>query len=502
MRQDSRSRARAEPLPDFTVAIVGRPNVGKSTLFNRLAGRRTALVDDRPGMTRDRREGAGRLGDLRFRLVDTAGYEDAHDASLQARMREQTERAVTDAHLVMMLTDARAGITALDAAFATRLRKSAASVILVANKCEGRTPGLYEAFDLGLGDPVPLSAEHGEGLGDLYDVLAAAMTRCGAGSNGMITPHRYGETEADNDKHNDADADKAENADAHADNDADNDADTDNDAHAAPVRLAVIGRPNVGKSTLINALLGEDRLLSGPEAGITRDSVAVDWRWKGRLLRLIDTAGMRRKARVTARVERLSVADARRAVDFAHVAILVLDATVMLEKQDLTIARQVLDEGRALIIAANKWDLVTDASASMAQLNDRLATSLPQAKGLPVVGISALHRRKLDRLLESTLRLYDVWNRRAPTSALNRWLEDRLQTHPPPLVAGRRAKIRYITQAGVRPPTFALFMSRAGALPDAYLRYLENHLRADFGFPGVPLRLAVRKGKNPYDSKP
>ncbi len=478
---------------DFTVAIIGRPNVGKSTLFNRLVGKRLALVDDQPGVTRDRRVGTGRISDLVFTVMDTAGLEDATDDSLEARMRRQTEIAIDDADLALLLIDARAGVTPLDSHFAQLLRKGATRIALVANKCEGRAgaPGLGEAYGLGMGDPIPISAEHGEGLTDLYDVISEAMADCGVGPVFKADPR-----EQDIAAPTDLEAvDGVEGADAEQEK-------VQIGEEGRPLQLAIVGRPNVGKSTLINRYLGEDRLLTGPEAGITRDSIALDWSWEGKSIRLVDTAGLRRKARVEKKVERLSAMDTKRAIDFAHVVVLLLDARDMLEKQDLTIARQTIEEGRALIVAANKWDLVEDRAAALQKLKDRLQTSLPQVRGVPVITLSALEGRNLDRLLKATFEIFDVWNRRISTARLNEWLHDKLETHPPPMVSGRRVKLRYMTQAGARPPTFAIFSSRAAdALPEAYVRYLANGLRDDFGLEGVPLRLNIRQGKNPYAPK-
>lgn len=453
----------------FTVAIVGRPNVGKSTLFNRLVGKRLALVDDQPGVTRDRREADASLGDLHFRIIDTAGYDDTGGEHLEARMRAQTEMALAEADVAVMLIDARAGITALDASFADLLRRGPIPVVLVANKCEGRAgeAGLIEAYALGLGDPLPISAEHGVGLAFLYDALAP-----------LIAPL---ESDADTNE----DADQAE-----------------RDIDSRPLKLAVIGRPNVGKSTLINRLLGAERLLTGPEAGITRDAIAVSWSYGGRAIELVDTAGLRRKANVIGRLEALAGADSQRAVRFAHVVVLVLDATAGLEKQDLNIARTVADEGRALIIAANKWDLIDEPTAALRAIQDRLETSLPQVRGVPVIRLSAMTGTGLGTLMPAVLGAYSAWNRHVSTGPLNRWLEDVGERHPPPLADGRRIRLRYMTQAKTRPPTFVLFASRVEALPEAYQRYLINGLRDTFGLAGLPIRLHIRTSKNPFADAP
>ncbi len=440
----------------FTVAIVGRPNVGKSTLFNRLVGKRLALTDDLPGVTRDRRSGAASLGDLRFTVIDTAGLEDSAAESLTGRMRQQTERAVADADAVIFLIDARAGLTPLDRHFADWLRKQDTPVILVANKCEGRVPAasLAEAFALGLGEPIPFSAEHGEGLSDLYDA---------------IREH--------------APAEDAAAAEA---------------APEGPLQLAIVGRPNVGKSTLINRLVGEERLLTGPEPGITRDAIAVEWRHRGRPIRLVDTAGMRRRSHVVERLEKLAVDDSLRAVQYAEVVVLVLDAADMLEKQDLAIARLVVEEGRALVIAANKWDAIKDKTDALKKLRDRVAASLPQAQGVALVTLSARTGQNLDRLMSAVLDAHETWNRRLATPELNRWLAAAVDAHPPPLVKGRRIKLRYMTQTKTRPPTFQLFGNQLDMLPEPYLRYLVNNMRERFHLPGVPVRVLLRKGKNPY----
>jgi len=447
----------------FTVAIIGRPNVGKSTLFNRLVGRQMALVDDLPGVTRDRREGEGRIADLEFRLIDTAGLEEAPPDTLAGRMRAQTERSLDLADVALLVIDARAGLTPVDSHFARWLRRTGKPVVLIANKAEGRAvlADLGEAYALGLGDPVAISATHGEGLGELYKRLRS------------FAPDR--EKEA-----------------------PDEETDDEQEAGARPLQLAIVGRPNVGKSTLVNRLVGEERVLTGPEPGITRDAVAIEWHWGGRPIRLIDTAGMRRRARIEARLERLSVADTLRAVRFAETVILVLDAETPLERQDLTIANLVADEGRALVLALNKCDLAADRAALLRELRERLESALPQLSGVALVPVSGLTGFGLAALMKAAFAADGVWNRRVPTGALNRWLARMQERHPPPLVAGRRLRLRYMTQVNTRPPSFALFASRPGELPDAYRRYLTNALRQDFDLPGTPIRLMLRKSENPY----
>ncbi len=478
-------------MAEFTVAIIGRPNVGKSTLFNRLVGKKLAIVDDTPGVTRDRREGDAKIADLRFRVIDTAGLEDATDESLEARMRRQTDLALEESDLAFFLIDARAGVTPLDEHFAGVLRKSNTPVTLLANKCEGRAgqPGLHEAYKLGLGEPVPVSAEHGEGMSDIYDVVRLAKELWTGGDE-------HG-TESEEELDERIEKLLAEAADGEIDAEA-LEAAFAKEAAPRRMKLTIVGRPNVGKSTLINRLLGTERLLTGPEAGITRDSIALNWSWKGRPMELVDTAGLRKKARVSEKVERLSAADTLRAIRFSHVVVLLLDAADMLEKQDLTIARQVLEEGRALIIAANKWDAVDDREEQLQKLRDRILRSLPQAKGIPVITVSALRGQRVESLLDSAFEVYDLWNSRVPTSALNQWLADNVAAHPPPLANGRRVKLRYMTQAKSRPPTFVVFASVPESLPDSYHRYLINSLRETFNLPGIPLRLLVRRGKNPF----
>jgi GTPase len=445
----------------FSLAIVGRPNVGKSTLFNRLVGRRLALVDDLPGVTRDRREGEGRLGDLDFTVIDTAGLEEAAAESLAGRMMAQTRRAVADADAVLFLIDARAGLTPADRAFADLVRRSGKPAIVIANKSESSAgdAGALEAYALGLGEPVAISAEHGEGLADLYDALRATLPD--------------------------------ETAQARGEGDAP--AET-----TGPIRVAVVGRPNSGKSTLVNRLLGEERLLTGPEAGITRDAIAVDLDWRGHAFRVHDTAGLRRRARVAEKLEKLSVADALRAIRFAEVVAVLIDAERPFEEQDLRIVDLVEREGRALVLAVNKWDLVERQPGAITRLRREAEHLLPQVKGAPLVAVSGLTGEGTDRLMQAMLDAHAVWNRRVPTNALNRWLGAALAQHPPPAVSGRAVKLNYITQVKARPPSFVVFCTRADAVPDAYRRYLVNGLRAAFDLPGTPIRVTLREKANPY----
>lgn len=441
------------------VAIVGRPNVGKSTLFNRLVGKKLALVDDKPGVTRDRREGEARLGDLEFRIIDTAGLEEATEESLLGRMRAQTEAAIGDADVILFVIDARVGILPADRPFAEMVRRSGKPVILIANKAEGNAgmAGAYDAFSLGLGDPVPFSAEHGEGLSNLFEALMPFF------------PDPNAEPEED-----EAESNK-------------------------PLQVAIVGRPNAGKSTLINRMIGEDRLLVGPEAGITRDSISLDWNWRGREIKLFDTAGLRKRARVEDKLEKLSVADALRAVRFAEVVVILLDATIPFEKQDLSIVDLVETEGRALVIGVNKWDLVADQQGLLKDLKEKATRLLPQVRGAPVVPLSGLAGTGIDPLMKAIVEVYETWNRRISTAKLNQWLEGALEANPPPAVSGRRIKIRYMTQIKARPPHFAIFGNQLDALPKSYSRYLVNKLRESFDLPGVPIRLSMRMGENPYD---
>ena len=449
----------------FTVAIVGRPNVGKSTLFNRLVGRRLALVDDRPGVTRDRREGEVQLGDLAFKVIDTAGLEDAERDSLSARMQAHTAAAIAQADAILFLIDSRAGGTAADRAFADLVRKSGKPAILVANKSEGRAgeAGASEAYALGLGDPIAISAEHGEGLAGLYEALRAVLPPAAA-------------------EHEDHEARSAQ-------------------PDQRPIRIAIVGRPNTGKSTLINRLLGEERLLTGPEAGITRDAIAVDINWRGHSFRAHDTAGLRRRSRIDEKLEKLSVADALNAIRFAEVVIVLIDARAPFEEQDIRIADLVEREGRAIVMAVNKWDLITAEPGAMSRLRDAVDRLLPQIKGVGIAVLSAKTGQGLDRLMQAVVEAHDVWNRRVPTAALNRFLAAVTASHPPPALRGRRLRLDYLTQPKSRPPTFILFGSRAAALPDAYRRYLVNGLRERFGLPGTPIRLTLRTKSNPYAAR-
>ncbi|WP_040617986.1 ribosome biogenesis GTPase Der [Roseovarius nubinhibens] len=469
----------------FTLAIVGRPNVGKSTLFNRLVGKRLALVDDQPGVTRDLREGEARLGDLRFTVIDTAGLEDATDDSLQGRMRRLTERAVDMADICLFVIDARTGVTPIDEVFAEILRKRSEHVILAANKAEGAAAdaGVIEAYGLGLGEPIRLSAEHGEGLNDLYSQLMpladgyAERARQDAPETDVTLTEEEAEAGAPDDPHK--------------------------PTEARPLQVAVVGRPNAGKSTLINKILGEERLLTGPEAGITRDAISLKMNWDGVPMRVFDTAGMRKKAKVQEKLEKLSVSDGLRAVKFAEVVVVLLDAAIPFEQQDLRIADLAEREGRAVVVAVNKWDIEDEKQEKLRALKEAFERLLPQLRGAPLVTVSAKTGRGLDRLHAAIVKAHDVWNRRVSTAQLNRWLTGMLEQHPPPAPSGRRIKLRYMTQAKTRPPGFVVMCSNTEKMPESYTRYLVNGLREDFDMPGTPIRLHMRSqsDKNPYKSK-
>jgi GTP-binding protein len=470
-----------------TVAIVGRPNVGKSTLFNRLVGRKIALVDDTPGVTRDRREAEGHIAELKFRVLDTAGYEDVNDGSLEDRMRQQTELAIREADVILFMIDARAGVTPLDQRFAQVLRKAGKDVHLIGNKAEGRgaEPGLVEAYSLGFGEPVALSAEHGLGLADLHAIVAAAVERSAAAHAETTLPTALDEL-------------------PEVDVELPEDDGTSEEGPALRwnprryLNVAIVGRPNAGKSTLINRMVGAERLLTGPEAGITRDSILVPCEWQGRVINLVDTAGIRRRARVQEKLEKLAVGDALRSIQYAEVVVLLLDATMPFEKQDLALADLVEREGRALVIAVNKWDLIEDKNATLVKIREACERLLPQLRGVPLVTLSGLQGRNIDKLMDAVFAVEKVWNTHISTAKLNRWLYGMVEGHPPPAVSGRRLKLRYMTQARMRPPSFILFASRPESLPASYQRYLVNGMREAFSMAGTPIRLWVRGGKNPF----
>jgi len=449
------------PVMSAKIAILGRPNVGKSTLFNRLVGRKLALVDDQPGVTRDRREGEGRLADLTFRLFDTAGLDAAPRGSLEDRMSAQSEMAIADADLCLFVIDARAGVTPVDREFAAKLRRHGKPVIVLANKSEGRAGegGVLDAYSLGLGDPIAISAEHGEGMDALYEALI---------------PFVKGEEKPE-------------------------DEDEEEEAADRPLKLAIIGQPNAGKSTLVNTLLGSERLLTGPEAGITRDAIAIDWSWHGKPITLWDTAGIRRKSRVTGKVEKLAVADGLRAIRFADAVIMLIDASLEVERQDLTLADLAAQEGRAVILALSKWDMVDDKQKRLKDVKDDIAAILPEIRGVAIVPVSAHQEKGIDRLMEAVFAAVEKWNTRISTGQLNRWLETMLERNPPPAPSGRRIKIRYVTQVNARPPTFSLFGNQLEHLPESYVRYLMNGIRESFDLWGTPLRFNRRGSRNPFD---
>jgi GTPase len=447
----------------FTVTILGRPNVGKSTLFNRLVGRKIALVDDQPGVTRDRREGLASIGDLSFRIFDTAGLDDAKKETLEARMSEQSVTAVQEADLVLFVIDARVGITPIDRQFAEKVRKFGKPIRLVANKAEAKMAeaGVMESYSLGFGEPIAISAEHGEGIEGIYDAVEELFPE------GVEPPPEL----------------------------------TEEEELARPLRLAIIGQPNAGKSTLVNTMLGVERMLTGPEAGITRDAISTDWQWEGREIKLWDTAGIRRKSRVTGKIEKLAVSDALRAIRFADCVVVLIDASMEIERQDLSLSDLVATEGRAIVLALSKWDLVEDKQKTLAEVHSKLEDVLPEIRGVPVVTLSAKQERGIDRMMKAVFESVDRWSARITTNQLNKWLESAIARNPPPAPSGRRIKIRYATQASSRPPTFAVFGNQMSKMPESYQRYLMNSLRKDFDLAGVPLRFSLRGGKNPFDKE-
>lgn len=471
----------------FTLAIIGRPNVGKSTLFNRLTGKQLALVHDTPGLTRDWREADAHLMGLDFKVIDTAGLEENFDDSIQGRMRQQTERALERADMALLVYDSRIGVTALDRYFAAWLRRQNIACALVANKCESHRgmDNLHEAYELGMGEPIPVSAEHGLGMEDLFQLLRPHILKA--------SPEQAHAPEEDDD-----DIARAINKYNEGEGIGFGDEDPDAEDLTKPIKVAIAGRPNVGKSTLLNAIVGEHRSMTGPEAGITRDAVHVEWEHNGRALHLVDTAGLRRRSRIDDTIEKMSIEDTLRAIRLAQVVMMVIDAETLFEKQDLTVAGHIFDEGRAMVLVVNKWDLITDKEARLEELKYQLSRSFPQARDIPIVTISALQGRRLNQLMDAVLSAYQVWNTRVSTGKLNRWLRGMEEQNPAPLVEGRQNRLRYMTQIKARPPTFALWVSRPDDYPESHERYLINGLRRDFNIPGTPIRFVVKTSKNPY----
>ena len=475
----------------LSLAIVGRPNVGKSTLFNRLAGKQLALVDDTPGLTRDWREAEGHLYDYTFRIIDTAGLEESFDDSIEARMRKQTEAALKEANAVLFLVDGRAGITPMDEHFARWLRKQKIPVILGVNKCENEKAtqvAMAEAYSLGLGDPVALSAAHGTGLDDLYHALEPYLKE---GEDEVVGDEELPEEQ-------EISGDVYDELEGKEDFEFE---DEEEEEEVKSLKIAIVGRPNAGKSTLLNSILGHERVMTGPEAGITRDAIAVEWLYEGRKFRLVDTAGLRRKAKIVDRIEKMATGDTLRAIRLAQVVILVLDANGALEKQDLQIADHVISEGRALVLAVNKWDAVEDRQEALEEMVHRMSHSLSQVKDIPYITVSALNGKNITKLVDLILKTHDTWNRRVSTAKLNRWLGMMESQHPAPLTGGRPNRLKYMTQIKTRPPTFVLWVSQPGEFQESYLRYLTNGLRESFDIPGVPLRVLVRTSKNPYSER-